>query len=70
MEPSEVLTVGKQQRRVQARSFFFFWAVRELGSSLREFARRVEMSPAGVRRQQDCPPHITECIYYLKAPPF
>ncbi len=48
MEPSEILSKGKQQRKVQARSLFCFWAVRELGISLRELARRLEISSPGV----------------------
>jgi len=48
MEPSEILSRGKHPRRVQARSLFCFWAVRELGISLRELARRLEISPPGV----------------------
>ena len=48
---------GKQQRKVKARSLFCFWpacagtadrAVSELGMSLRELARRLEMSSPGV----------------------
>ena len=31
-----------------ARSLFCFWAVRELGMSLRELAKELEMSPPGV----------------------
>jgi REP element-mobilizing transposase RayT len=48
MEPSEILSKGKQQRKVQARSLFCFWAVRELGISLRELARRLEISSPAV----------------------
>ena len=48
MDPSEILSKGKQQRKVQARSLFCFWAVRELGISLRELARRLEISSPGV----------------------
>ena len=44
----EVLTKGRQQRRVGARSLFCFWAVRELGKSLAALAIRLGMSPAGV----------------------
>ncbi|MBW2331155.1 MAG: hypothetical protein JRF30_09585 [Deltaproteobacteria bacterium] len=33
---------------MKARSLFCFWAVSELGLSLRELARRLEMSPPGV----------------------
>ena len=47
MEPNEILSKGKQQQKVQARSLFCFWAVRELGISLRELARRLEMSSPG-----------------------
>ena len=39
---------GKQQRKVKARSLFCFWAVSELGMSLRELTRRLEMSSPGV----------------------
>jgi len=48
MEPREILCRGKQQRRVKARSLFCYWAVGELGMSLRELARRLEMSPPAV----------------------
>ena len=39
---------GKQQKRVKARSLFCFWAVRELGMSLTELARRLGISVPGV----------------------
>ena len=39
---------GKQQKRVKARSFFCFWASRELGVSLTELARRLGISVPGV----------------------
>jgi len=48
MEPHEIFPRGKQQRKVKARSLFFFWAVSESRMSLREPARRLEMSPPGV----------------------
>ncbi len=48
MEPREILCRGKQQRRVRARSLCCFWAVSELGMSLRELAKRLEMSPPAV----------------------
>ena len=48
MEPSEILSKGKQQRKVQARGLFCFWAVRELGIFLRELARRLKISSPGV----------------------
>jgi REP element-mobilizing transposase RayT len=48
MEPDEVLSGGKQQRKVKARSLFCYWAVRELGMSLRELAKRFGLSPPAV----------------------
>jgi putative transposase len=48
INPSEFLSKGKQQRRVRARSLFCFWAVREVGISLRELARQLEISPPAV----------------------
>jgi putative transposase len=48
MEPREILSRGKQQRRVRARSLCCFWAVRELGMSLRELARGLKLSPQAV----------------------
>ncbi|MCK4391019.1 MAG: transposase, partial [Desulfobacterales bacterium] len=48
LEPHEIFPKGKQQRKMKARSLFCFWAVSELGMSLRELARRLEMSPPGV----------------------
>ena len=48
MDLSEVLSRGKHQRKVRARSLFCFWAVKELGISLRELARRLEISPPAV----------------------
>ena len=48
MKPGEVLSKGKQQGKVKARSLFCFWAVRELGMSLRDLAKELEMSPPGV----------------------
>lgn len=48
MKPREILCRGKQQRKVRARSLCCFWAVSELGISLRELAKRLEMSPPAV----------------------
>ncbi|MFC1863852.1 transposase, partial [Thermodesulfobacteriota bacterium] len=48
MKPDEVFLRGKQPRKVKARSPLCFWAVRELGISLRELAKRLEMSSPGV----------------------
>ncbi len=35
-------------RKVKARSLLCYWAVRELGMSLRDLARKFEMSAAGI----------------------
>ncbi|MBW1790034.1 MAG: transposase [Deltaproteobacteria bacterium] len=48
MDPRDILSKGKQQQKVKARSLFCFWAVKELGLSLRELARRLELSPPAV----------------------
>jgi len=48
LESDEIFSRGKQPKKVQARSLFCYWAVNELGISLRELARRLEISPPGV----------------------
>ena len=48
METYEIMSRGKQPRKVKARSLFCFWAVSELGMSIRQVAKRLEMSPPGV----------------------
>jgi hypothetical protein len=48
MEIQEVLSKGRQNRKVQARSLLCFWAVRESGMSLRDLARELEMSGPGI----------------------
>jgi putative transposase len=48
MEAREIMSRGKQPRQVKARSLLCFWAVSELGMSIRQLARRLEMSPPGV----------------------
>jgi len=53
-----VLTRGGERRRVQARSFLCYWAVRELGMSVTELARRFEQRPSAItyacRRGEKC----------------
>lgn len=44
----DIYLTGKQQKRVKARSLFCYWAVRKLGFSLTELARRFGISVAGV----------------------
>lgn len=48
MEEHEVLSKGRQQDKVRARSLLCFWAVRELGMSLADLARELGMSMPGV----------------------
>lgn len=48
MDPDEFYSKGRQQKKVKARSLFCFWAVKELGMSLRDLARQLEMSPPAV----------------------
>ncbi len=48
IEVDDIFLKGKQQIRVKARSLFCFWAVRELGISLTELARRLGISVPGV----------------------
>ncbi|MFH1628011.1 MAG: hypothetical protein ABIE47_04730 [Pseudomonadota bacterium] len=44
----DIFIKGKQQKRVTPRRLFCFWAVRELGISLTELARRLRISVSGV----------------------
>jgi REP-associated tyrosine transposase len=48
MDPDEVFSRGRQERKVKARSLLCFWAARELGVSHTALARKLGMSPAGV----------------------
>ena len=48
MEAREIMSNGKQPGKVKARSLLCFWAVSELGMSIRQLARRLEMSPPEV----------------------
>ncbi|MEW6669163.1 MAG: transposase, partial [Thermodesulfobacteriota bacterium] len=48
LKPSQIVGAGKERERVQARSILCYWAVRELGISMSELARRLRLSLAGV----------------------
>jgi hypothetical protein len=48
LEASEIWKRGKSRRRVAGRSLLCFWAVRELGMSMTELSRRLELSLSGV----------------------
>ena len=45
---NDIFLKGKQQKRVKPRSLFCYWAVRELGISLTELARRLGISVPAV----------------------
>ena len=48
LPPSELWLPGKHRRRVQARSVLCYWACRELGISMSELSRRLNMSVMAV----------------------
>jgi putative transposase len=48
LEASEIWKSGKTRRRVAARSLLCYWAVREVGMSMTELSRRLEVSLSGV----------------------
>ena len=48
LEPSEIWKIGKARRHVAARSLLCFWAVMELGISMTELSRRLNLSLSGV----------------------
>ena len=48
MHPDEILSKGKQPRKVKTRSLLCYWAVGELGMSLTDVARRLGMTLSGV----------------------
>lgn len=48
MNPDEVFSKGRQDRKVKARSLLCYWAARELGMSHTALAKTLEMSLAGI----------------------
>ena len=48
VDVAEIWKSGKTKSRVSARSLFCFWAVRELGISMTEVSRRLNLSLSGV----------------------
>jgi putative transposase len=48
LDASEIWKVGKSRRRVAARSLLCFWAARELGISMTELSRKLDLSLSGV----------------------
>lgn len=48
IDQSEIFLPGKERKRVLARSIFCYWMVRELGMSMMDVSRKMEISIAGV----------------------
>jgi REP-associated tyrosine transposase len=48
LKEGDILSTGKHQRKVKARSLFCYWAVRELGITLTEMARYLGLSVPGI----------------------
>jgi hypothetical protein len=46
--PEEIYAHGRQRTRAAARALFCYWAVRELGITQQEIARRLELTPSAV----------------------
>jgi len=46
--PEEIYARGRQRTRAAARALFCYWAVRELGITQQEIARRLELTPSAV----------------------
>jgi len=48
IDKSQIFLPGKERNRVRARSLFCYWAVRELGISMMDLSKRLELSMAGI----------------------
>ena len=48
LEAFEIWSLGRERRRVQARSLLCYWAVRDLGISMAELSRRLKLSLSGI----------------------
>ena len=48
MNPDEIYSAGKYRKRVQARSVFSYWAVRELGETATSLAKKIGISQPAV----------------------
>ena len=48
LELSEIWAPGKERKRVNARSVLCYWAVREVGISMAELSRQLNLSLSGV----------------------
>jgi len=48
IDKSQIFLPGKERNRVRARSLFCYWAVRELGISMSDLSKRLELSMVGI----------------------
>ena len=48
LEMSEIWAPGKERKRVAARSLLCYWSVRNVGISMAELSRQLNLSPSGV----------------------
>ncbi len=48
IKPAEIYSAGKYKKRVQARSVFSYWAVREFGETATSIAKRIGISQPAV----------------------
>lgn len=44
VDKTQIFLPGKERNRVKARSLYCYWAVRELGMSMSEISRKLELS--------------------------
>jgi hypothetical protein len=48
IDQEKVWSAGEQRETVQARSLFFYWAVRELGVTMVSLSRRLDLSVTAI----------------------
>jgi putative transposase len=48
VHPSEIWLTGKERKRVKARSLLCYWAMRDVGISMAELTRHLQLSLSGV----------------------
>ena len=68
IEASEIWKTGKSRRRVAARSLVCYWAVRELGMSMTELSRRLNLSLSGVSQGQNAVRRSVYKIFISETP--
>ena len=66
LEFSEIWKAGKVRKRVADRSLLCFWAVRELGISMTESSRRLNLSLSGGTKSQGRILNINYSKYTVK----